>query len=138
MSDELGFQEGLEFDYSEETLAEMVNNLKVSQDEWLTATALNTAKILRDRPVRFQSFGIYWWHVKRLLNERAPDPNEWWYSDNTDERMYSLTDRGSQALNIMQAVLHHRENWTLSPEQVTVVNGIAKAYVLFDEDFGVG
>jgi len=45
-----------------------------------------------------------------------------------------LTDRGSDAKNLMQAVTYHSENWTNSGQQDYVLNGVNRVYSLFDQD----
>jgi|GEM_PF-1878267 len=134
---EIGYIEGLEHYYSDELLTNKINALideDISREQFIETALKNMARLIRENPLRYRSFGMYWWHVKDLLNERIPDPTAWWYGGHVDGRIMELTDRGSDAKNLMQAVTYHSENWTNSGQQDYVLNGVNRVYSLFDQD----
>jgi len=134
---EIGYIEGLEHYYSDELLTNKINALideDISREQFIETALKNMARLIRENPLRYRSFGMYWWHVKDLLNERIHDPTAWWYGGYVDGRIMELTDRGSDAKNLMQAVTYHSENWTNSGQQDYVLNGVNRVYSLFDQD----
>lgn len=136
---ELGYVEGLQHYYREELLDAKIqeNDEKgIKRSAFIEGFLQNASRIIRQDPIRYQSFGMYWWWVKRELNERFPDPTAWWYKGHYDERIMELTDRGSTIKNLMQALLYHQENWTNTGQQDYMLNGISRIYSLCDYDLG--
>jgi hypothetical protein len=133
---EKGFQKGLEHEYPIAYLRQALSETGVSEEEFLKNSSSSIAEMLRKNEIRYRSFGMYWYHVKLFLNEQVPDPRQWWYSGGYDGRIMEITDRGSDALNMMQAILYHRKNLTNSPVQDYVLNGISRQYSLLDDDLG--
>ena len=45
---------------------------KVPKDKavWIEKVLPTLAKQLMDHPIRYRSYGIFWWEIKRLLNQR--------------------------------------------------------------------
>jgi len=127
---------GMEREYSDERLMQGLADTNVSTTEFLERFSKNIATLLRDKPHIYRSFGMYWWHVKALLLERQNDPTAWWFNGTVDEWAMEMSDRGSEAKNIMQAIIYHRDNWTNSGQHDYVYDGVQRHYSLYDEQLG--
>ena len=116
-------------------LQKIVDELEVPKEQYLNAQARNIAQILRKNPKNFETFGMYWFHIKELLQKRAPNSTAWWSGPYRNDYIYECSERGDELLNVLQAVLYYQDNWTKNPEQYFVRNGDSWQYSAFDEDY---
>lgn len=77
-------------------------NGKVSESEWVKKCCVETARILRKDPLRYRSYGPYWWVQKRAMIDN--DIND--FGDFVDQEWHDLVDYGNNFLNLLAALIY--------------------------------
>ena len=61
------------------------NKVPKDKDGWIEKVLPTLAKQLLDKPIRYRTYGIFWWEIKRLLNQRVYS-----FGDNQEGRVTDL------------------------------------------------
>lgn len=81
---------------------EATKNGKVSETEWVERCCKETARILRKDPLRYRSYGPYWWVQKQaMLDSGITD-----FGDFVDKEWHESADYGNAFLNLLVALLY--------------------------------
>ncbi len=70
-----------------------------SGEQWEKRMVDAIAGILRDRPLRYRTYGPYWWVVKRALIDHGVAD----VGDHIDKEWFEAMDYGDPALNLLAA-----------------------------------
>jgi len=127
-------EQGLQPYYSEKYLRKAEERLKISPAQYLDSAAKTCAKQMQRDPGSYTRYGMFWWHMKQLMLDRADDPKAWWHAGTMDEWTMQLVDRRDELKNVLQAVHYSHENITKSPIMNYTIDGNIRSYSCFDED----
>ncbi|MBD5642007.1 MAG: hypothetical protein HDQ91_06275 [Desulfovibrio sp.] len=75
---------------------------KVSEAEWVKKNIELTAGILRRDPLRYRSYGPYWWIVKQSMISHGLDE----FGDFVDREWFEQADYGSEFYNLLAGLLY--------------------------------
>lgn len=81
---------------------EATKNGKVSEDGWADKNVQLTAGLLRGDPLRYRSYGPYWWLVKAAMIRRGIDE----FGDFVDGEWFANMDYGNEFHNLLAALLY--------------------------------
>ena len=127
--------EGVEVRLPLAELRKAIDAMEVTPEEYLEAQAKNVVQLLRTNPKNFEAFGMYWFHIKEMIQKRNPDPQAWWMGPYRNDYIYQCAERGSEIFNVLQGIDYYFENWTKNPEQYFVRDGSSWQYSAYDEDY---
>lgn len=119
---------------------EATRNGKVSETEWVDRCCRESARILRKDPLRYRSYGPYWWVQKQaMLAGGITDFGEF-----VDMEWHDAVDYGSRFLNLLAALIYsngamdsgliysNSHNVIIKSENTGALD--AQVYVLSDDD----
>lgn len=126
---------GYEVHYPLTELRKAVDAIEMQHVDFLNDKAQNFAQIIKTDPKQYERFGIFWYHIKELMVNRAYDATAWWRFNTRNEYIYQLVDRGDELLNTLQGLYYFNENWKREDTHNYIRNGVLWSYSCFDEDF---
>jgi hypothetical protein len=71
-------------------------------DQWIEKFSANLKVILLKSPLRYRTYGPYWWPLKKIYI----DKEDFSFGDFLDQEWFSTMDYGKPELNIMAAFLY--------------------------------
>lgn len=122
--------------------AEATKNGKVTEEEWVAKHCELVTKILLQDPLRYRSYGPYWWVLKSALLERGAS---FGFFDFVDAQWMEAVDYGSTFLNLLAAWMYaenaldmgliysHEHTVAFEPEEEGMEQDV-RPYFLIDED----
>lgn len=125
--------------YDNEFVDSLVENLETEGGEaYLSKFAESIAPLLRDNPILYKTFGVYWWAVKEALQKYAAKPGDWFAGPYFDEWMKENAWHGDLFRTVLAGAYYHSGQMThTSDHEWTDNNGVDHDYTLFDENAGM-
>lgn len=77
-------------------------NGQVPEADWVARNIGLTADVLRREPLRYRSYGPYWWILKQALISHGVDD----FGDFVVREWFELADYGSEFHNLLAALLY--------------------------------
>ena len=87
-----------------EDLQPSIDAAKASGD-WVTSYLSGIKALIKKNPLRYRTFGPYWWLIKKALIDRG----ETTFGAEIDREMFEALDYGSEELNIAAAYAYENE-----------------------------
>lgn len=78
------------------------NNGAVSEEDWVEKCCKETARILRKDPLRYRSYGPYWWVQKKAMIDAGIED----FGDTVDLEWFEKVDYGNKFLNLLAALMY--------------------------------
>lgn len=125
--------------YSNEDVDKFVSQLKTPGGEaYLKKSAQALGKMLIKDPLQYKTFGVYWWAIKRMLQQYYPDKTAWFMGEYFDRFMYDRAWHGDLFRTVVAGCYHHGQQISITSEHsYEDENGVVRPYTLFDENAGM-
>lgn len=82
-----------------ESLQPRIDEAKASRSDWVSLYLDGVKKLIKKDPLRYRTFGPYWWLLKKALIDRG----DYAFGDEIDLEWFEALDYGSVELNIAAA-----------------------------------
>jgi hypothetical protein len=124
--------------YSDADVDEWVKQIKDAEPAYMDRMAENVGLMLLKKRDQYKTFGVYWWAVKKMIQERWKGIRAAWFMGNYSDRwMLSKAWHGSLFKTVVAGAYYHGQQITQTAEcWWTDEHGVDHPYTLFDEDAG--
>ncbi|MCK5611251.1 hypothetical protein KAR91_55790 [Candidatus Pacearchaeota archaeon] len=121
--------------FTNEELDQYIKVIKLDQKEYLKSTVPQIIQSLRKNPNNYLAFGVYWYHVKKVI-QGYTSGEDWFYGDFHDQLIMETSDHGDDFRNAVAALVYADSTDYFSSSSHTYTwKGDPRVYILEDNDF---
>jgi hypothetical protein len=121
--------------FTNEELNAYIEQIDAKGSKYLKKVVPQIVKSLIQHPNNYQAFGVYWYHVKAII-QKYDDGEEWFYGDFFDQLIMEISDHGSDFRNIVAALVYaDNSNYFSTPNHAYMWRDEPRNYILEDDDY---